>query len=155
MLNSLSLFTLFLIIGAALLAIKSTRRLNDYRKSQDWPKYSATITKAFVRERADSDGTAHLPEFSFRYVVAGIEYISSMHTDGVPFPGTEQDIHKLVKRFPIGSTVKVAVNPTDPSFAILDTGYPQAWRVLRIASLAAVFAGVAIILTKFFLSTQA
>jgi len=146
--STLSLFGIFMLVGASLLAIKSTRRVSTYRKSHAWPKVQATITKSLVREGTAGDGTSHLPEFAFRYTVAGVEYTSSLHTEGTPFPATEDDVHQMLKRFPVGSTVQVAVKPEDPRCAILDTGFPKAWNALRRASLVAIVVGIAITLTE-------
>ncbi len=87
---------------------------------------------------------SNLPEFAFRYSVNGVEYTSSLHSEGTPFPGTDTDVHQMLKRFPVGAKVQVAVKPTDPSCAILDTGFPKAWQVLGRASVIAFVFGLAI-----------
>lgn len=150
--SNLSLFGIFLLIGAVPIAIKSTRRIGVYRQSQAWPKVQATVTRSFVREGADGDGTSQLPEFVFRYTVVGVEYTSGLHTEGTPFPGNEADVRQMLKRFPVGSTVQAAVEPADPSHAILDTGFPNAWNVLRCASLAAFVVGLAMMFGELFLA---
>lgn len=150
--STLSLFGVSLLIGVVPIAIKSTRRIGAYRQSQTWPKVHATVTRSFVRDGADGDGTSHLPEFAFRYTVAGVEYTSSLHTQGTPFPGNEADVRQMLKRFPVGSTVQAAVEPADPSHAILDTGFPNAWNVLRRASLVAFVVGLAITFAEWVLA---
>lgn len=150
--STLSLFGIFLLIGAVPIAIKSARRVGAYRQMQAWPKVRATITRSFVREGADSDGTSQLPEFAFRYTVAGVEYTSSLHTEGTPFPANEADVRRMLKRFPVGSTALAAVEPADPSHAILDTGFPNAWNVLRRASLAAFVVGFVMMFAELFLA---
>lgn len=151
--STLTLFGLFLLMGAATLAIKSTRRVSAYRQSQMWPKVAATITTSLLREGTDSDGTSYLPEFAFRYSVGGVEYTSSLHTEGLPFPATEDDARQMVKRLPVGSTVQVAVKPTDPSCAILDTGFPKAWNILRRASFVAMLVGIVIVCAQTVIAT--
>jgi hypothetical protein len=143
-----ALFGIFLIIGAIPLAIKSMRRLRIYRQAQDWPKVPATITHSSIREDTDSDGTSYLPEFSYRYTVAGNPYHSTLHTEGLPFPNTEDAARQMVKQFAVGSTVQVAVNPINPTHAVLDTGFPKVWYVLRGASIVAFVIGVAITLIE-------
>jgi hypothetical protein len=144
--SNFALFGIALAIGAIPLAIKSTRRIRLYRQAHDWPKVPATITESSVREDTDGDGTSYLPEFSYRYSVAGRQYCSTIHTEGLPFPGTEDAARQMVKQFAAGSTVQVAVNPTNPSLAVLDTGFPKAWHVLRTASVVAFVVGMAIAL---------
>jgi hypothetical protein len=110
MLTALSLFGIFLLVGSVPLAIRATRRVSRYRQSQAWPKVRATLTRSFVREGTAGDDMSHLPEFAFRYSVAGVEYSSGLHTEGTPFPGSKDDIREMLKRFPFGSVVQVAVN---------------------------------------------
>jgi len=148
MTSNFALFGIALAIGAIPLAIKSMRRIRLYRQAQDWPKVPATITESSVREETDSDGTSYLPEFSYRYSVAGSEYCSTVHTEGLPFPCTEDAARQMVKQFAAGSAVQVAVNPTNPAIAVLDTGFPKPWYVLMIASIVAFVVGTSITLIE-------
>ena len=142
--SNFALFGISLAVGAIPLAIKSMRHIRIYWQAQDWPKVPATITASSIREDTDSDGTSYLPEFSYRYTVAGSEYRSTVHTEGLPFPSTEDAARKMVKQFAVGSTVQVAVNPINPAHAVLDTGFPKIWYVLRSASVVAFVVGMAI-----------
>jgi hypothetical protein len=146
--SNFALFGIFLAIGAIPLAIKSMRRIRRYRQALDWPKVPATITEASIREDTDSDGTSYHPEFTYRYAVAGCEYHSTVHTEGLPFPRTEEAARQMVKKFAVGSTAQVAVNPDNPADAMLDTGVPKVWYGLRSASVVALVVGVAIMLVE-------
>lgn len=148
MFSTFGLFGVTLLISAVPLGIKSNNRLRLYKLSQEWPKVSATIVKSSVRESTDSDGTSYIPEFSYRYSVDGTEYISSRHSEGLSFPGTEEAAREMVKSLPVGSIVDVAVSPTDPKFAILDTGYPKMWQILCRASIVFFVIGAAIVLNE-------
>lgn len=143
--STLALFGFFLLLGSVPLAIKSTKRLRAYRESRKWPTFTATMTKSFLREGSDGDGTSYLPEFAYRYSVGGTEYTSDLHTEGLAFPATEEDAREMVRRFSAGSTVQVAVKPTDPKHAILDTGAPKTWGAVQSASIVAFLAGAVII----------
>ena len=155
MLSALSLFGIASCLGSIPIAMKSTRRIKRYRQSQVWPKFHATIINSFIPDDSSGDGTSSLPEFAFRYTVAGAEYTSSTHTEGTPFSSTESDVIEMLQRFPVGAAVQVAVNPTDPRCAILDTGYPKAWSVLRCASAVTFTSGLAIVLTTMVFSKGA
>lgn len=146
MFSTFGLLGVTLLIAAVPLGIKSNRRLRLYQRAQEWPKVSATIVKSSVRESTDSDGTSFRPEFSYRYSVAGTEYNSSEHTEGLPFPSTEEAARQMVRSLPVGSNVEVAVNPTDPKCAVLDTGFPKMWQILRRASMVFLVVGAAIAL---------
>ena len=146
MFSAFGLFGVTLLIAAVPLGIKSTRRLRLYQRAQEWPKVRATIVKSSVRESTDSDGTSFRPEFSYRYSVAGTEYNSSEHTEGLPFPSTEEAARQMVRGLPVGSNVEVAVSPTDPKCAVLDTGFPKMWQILRRASMVFLIMGTAIAL---------
>jgi hypothetical protein len=76
--------------------------------------------------------------------VAGKEYISTRHTDGLPFLNMDEAVRQMVARHPVGSTIEIAVNPADPGNAVVDTGFPAAWVALRRISLVAIAAGLAI-----------
>ncbi len=146
MFSTFGLFGFTLLIAAVPLGIKSNGRLRLYQRAQEWPKVSATIVKSSVRESTDSDGTSFRPEFSYRYSIAGTEYNASEHTEGLPFPSTEEAARQMVTGLPVGSSVEVAVSPTDPRCAVLDTGFPKMWHILRRASVAFFVAGAAIAL---------
>jgi hypothetical protein len=146
MFSTFGLFGVILLTAAVPLGIKSNRRLRLYQLAQEWPKVRATIVESSVRESTDSDGTSFLPEFSYRYSVAGTEYNSSEHTEGLPFPSTEEAARELVRGFPVGSNVEVAVSPTDPKCAVLDTGFPKMWQIMRRASMVFFIVGAAIAL---------
>ncbi len=146
MISTFGLFGVTLLIAALALGIKSNRRLRLYQRAQEWPKVRATIVKSYVRESTDSDGTSFIPEFLYRYSVDGTEYNSSEHTEGLPFPSTEDDARQMVKSLPVGSNVEVAVNSSDPKCALLDTGYPKMWQLLRRISVVFFLVGAAIAL---------
>lgn len=145
MLSAFGLFGFTLLVGALPLAIRSDRRIRLYRQAKKWPKVRAIIVKSAIRESTDSDGTSFRPEFTYRYTVAGIEFSSSEHSEGLPFPGTEEAARQMVKSLPVGSTVDVAVSPTDPKCALLDTGFPKMWQILLRASIVALVVGAAIV----------
>ena len=144
MTSNAELFGLTLAVGAIPLAIKASLRIRSYWQVQQWPKVSATVIKSVVRETTDNDGTSYLPEFAFRYTVAGKEYVSTRHTDGLPFLNMEEAVRQMVERHPVGNMIAIAVSPADPGNAVVDTGFPRAWVVLRRISFAAIAAGIAI-----------
>lgn len=146
MLSNLGFFGIALVIGGIPLALKSHSRIRRYQRAQHWPKVRATIVKSAVTEASDGDGTSFRPELSFRYSVAGSEYSSTEHTEGLPFPSTEEAARRMVNSLPVGSSVDVAVCPTDPKCAVLDTGFPRMWQIVRRASMVALVAGTAIAL---------
>lgn len=150
MFSACGLFGVTLLVAAVPLGIKSNRRLRLYQRAQEWPKVRATIVKSSVRESTDSDGTSFRPEFSYRYSVAGTEYNSSEHTEGLPFPSKEEAARRMVGGLPVGSIVEVAVSPTDPKCAVLDTGFPKMWQILRRASMVFFVVGAAIALHEVF-----
>ena len=146
MLSTFGLFGVALFIGAIPLAIKSNQRLRLYQRAKKWPKVKATIVKSSVCESSDSDGTSFRPEFLYRYSVAGTEYNATEHTEGLPFPGTQEAARRMVQSLPIGSNVEVSVSPNDPNSAVLDTGFPKMWQVVRRASTVAFVVGASIAL---------
>ncbi len=140
------LFGTILVVSSGIVAFRATRPINLYIQSTEWPKVIATIIRAAVREDTDSEGTAHRPEFTFRYSMGGNEYTSSRHTEGMPFNHTKAAALELVARFPVNGEVMVAVKPNEPAFAVLDTGIPRQWVIIRRACVGLLLIGVGIIL---------
>jgi hypothetical protein len=146
--SSLFLFALAMLAGAIFIVIRASAALRVYRNAQTWPKVPAVITAASVPANDDGAGFVRLPHFAFRYKIAGVDHTSHRNTQGAPFPDSEGASLALVRKFPVGSQVQVAVNPEDPACAILDTGYPHAWRMLQRAGYASAIAGVVIIMVE-------
>lgn len=144
MLSTFGFFGIALLVGAVPLAIKSNHRVRLYHRAKEWPKVRATVVKSSVRESTDSDGTSFRPEFSYRYSVAGTECSATEHTEGLPFPSTEEAARQMVKNLPVGSHIEVAVSLADPNCAVLDTGFPKMWQILRRVSIVAFAVGTAI-----------
>jgi hypothetical protein len=140
------LFGTILFIGAGALMLRATRAINLHRQCQSWPKVQATILHSTVTVHDDSEGTAYRPQFSFRYSVDGRNYLSTRHTQGMPFLQTEDAALAMLARFPVDSTAEVAIKPGKPDFAVLDTGEPRQWIVIRRVSFAMILVGLGVIL---------
>jgi hypothetical protein len=141
------LFGLLLVLSGAALALWAHRLVRRYSLAQKWRKVPAVVLKSEVRVSEDSDGKSFVPEFRYSYSVDGIGYESSVHTHGQPLNGDREQIaRKLVQSFPAGQHVSIAVNPEDPTSAILDTGVPELWIVVRRFCFVLVAVGILILL---------
>lgn len=140
------LFGTILVVSAGIVALRATRPINLYKQSTEWPKVNATIIRSAIREDTDSEGTAHRPEFTFRYSIGGTEYTSTRHTEGMPFNHTKTAALELIARFPVNGSIMVAVKPNEPAFAVLDTGIPRQWVIIRRSCVGLLVIGVGLIL---------
>ena len=128
------------------MGLRAHRIVQRYQLMQTWPKAPAVMTKSFLRVFEDSDGISYTPELDFAYSVDGIEYHSVEHTHGRSLNNTTEEMRKLVEKFPLGSIVHVAINPRDPSIAILDTGFPFYWRAIQRGCIVLIAVGASVIL---------
>lgn len=140
------LFGAILVVTAGVIAVRATRPINLYKQSATWPKVKAIILRSSIREDTDSEGSAYRPEFTFHYSIGGNEYTSTRHTEGMPLSHTKIAANELVSRFPINGTVMVAVKPNEPAFAVLDSGAPLQWIIIRRVCFGLVIFGIVLIL---------
>jgi hypothetical protein len=94
------------------------------RASRHWPRIPATIIASSVQRQRGVDGPLHGAEIRYQYTAGAVEHTS----DRVRFGGrwgyswrTPSD--RLVAQYPSGSTVQIAVDPSDPSRAVLEPGH--------------------------------
>lgn len=110
--------------------------LRRARSSVDWPLVPATIMESRVLQQ----GSARSPRLTFSYRIDAQGRVGHRLWVGprsVAVTGGWAD--GVVARYPVGATVRVAVDPRDPGYAVLETG-PRAMHWLPVAIGAAVLA---------------
>jgi hypothetical protein len=141
------LFGILLALAGGVVAIRMHRIIRRYQLAQTWPKVSAVITTSTLNVTTDSDGTSYTPFLAYSYSVNGIEYRSTVHSEGLPLQHNPEEANrKLIERLPVGSIVDVAVDPANPASAVLDTGFPEYWLAVRRLSIGLVVAGAMLLL---------
>lgn len=95
--------------------------------SLSWPTVEGSILSSEVYEQCCGEySEGWFPKVSYRYSVAGKEYIS----DKVEFVSmgdgnTSYFALQVIRRYPVGKQVKVYYNPLDPDVAVLEPGIPD------------------------------
>ena len=111
---------IFLIPSSILLAI-SIRHFIRALKSESWPTVEALITRSQVSENRD-EGTTYRPDIRFSYTVDKTAYESERIHLGWPLSAGKNWAESVVARFPLGSRVLAKVDPSDPTFCVLEPG---------------------------------
>ncbi len=108
--------------------------LHRARGSVDWPVVPATIMESRVLQQ----GSARSPRLTFSYRVEAQGRVGHRLWVGprsVAVTGGWAD--RVVARYPVGASVRVAVDPRDPAYAVLEAG-PRALHWLPVAIAAVV-----------------
>jgi hypothetical protein len=102
------------------------------RRSTAWPLLPATI----VESRVLKQGNTRKPRLAFDYQVAAQRHVGRRLWVGPTSISTSGDwADRVVARFPVGASVRVAVDPADASYAVLEPGLrAMHWLLLWIAA---------------------
>lgn len=85
----------------------------------------------------------HFPEVRFRYSVAGVEYEPGEYAhpaaQGAGVRGGEQEVARIVARFPAGSKIRAWYDPANPrvAYAYLDPPWRGLWTIGKTLLIAA------------------
>jgi hypothetical protein len=89
------------------------------RRSAGWPRVSATITESRVARQ----GNARSPRLTFAYLAAAQRHVGNRLWVGprsIALTGKWAD--RVASRYPVGAAVRVAVDPADPAYGVLEPG---------------------------------
>ena len=128
---------LFLGVGVTMLA-KEQRRLSVYEP------VTATVLSTRVEEHSDSDGSTYEPLVVYRYRVQEREYTASRVTP-LRESRSRRWAHRVIARYPIGSTHTAFHDPEDPSEAYLRRSrsvIPWAFIGIPLVGLVVIVAGI-------------
>ena len=121
----------FSLAGFALLAFGSQGLIHGY-SSKNWRTTEGEITESRVT-RTESGMKGYRPEIIYSYEVDAMQFSSDrilfgMSSYRTPFKTGRQIATEWLEKYPVGSRVSVAYNPTDPSRSTLNTGaHVSAW----------------------------
>ena len=102
------------------------------RKSMTWPTAVGCITSSGVVIERDADlNDCHVANIEYRYFVGGREYRSRrVNFGGVPLWNDKHDANATVVAYPVGKTVMVHYDPSNPQESTLE---PRANATVLIA----------------------
>lgn len=93
----------------------------DGHASTDWPTVPGEVTESFVETHSDDDGTTYSAEVRYTYTVDG----EPLRGDRVAFSvwnAGHAKARAIVDTYPVGRTVDVHYEPSDPTNAVLVPG---------------------------------
>ncbi len=152
---------IFGIIAAVLvfLGISFTRAgirgIKEAGESTRWPSTPGAIVSAEVQEQRPLQShsgyqkTDYLPVVKYSYTVSGTSHTGSHRTfnDDVVVYGSTDKAEAAIEKYPVGKTVQVYFNPTNPADAVLEPGKAgPSWRSLTAGILCLVLTIVPILL---------
>jgi hypothetical protein len=114
---------LSLLIGT-IIVIWTTWNVVSALLSRGWPHVTGTIVVSDLQRETDTDGGhTYRPEVTYRYMVAGKEFVASRVAfgDGISF-GRSAPAVRIVRRYRAGTSVIVHFNPHEPGEAVLQPG---------------------------------
>ena len=89
--------------------------------SQGWGRVEGTVRNSEVKE-TDSDGPSYEPRIDYEYVVGKTLYRAHRMSYGLSSAGSRRRARRVVDEYPLGKTVIVWYDPSQPSRATLKTG---------------------------------
>ncbi len=115
-----------LVFGASYMFGVSWQAATIQESAAEWPTCEGVIVESRVQERtAVRGGIHHEPIVRYRYVVNGVERLSS----DVSFNAMRidrQGAYELIAKYPVGKAVRVWHSSEDPSRSVLDAS-PTDW----------------------------
>jgi hypothetical protein len=109
----------------------SRRHIADAERSVDWPRVHGVIVSSKVLLIDQS----HLPSIEYRYEVDGRPYTGDSLTVGFSYSSSKTWAATFVTRYPAGTAVGIAVDPTNPATSALETGVRRHMYVPLFASI--------------------
>jgi len=143
---------IFIVVGIGLTYYGTTMLITS-NDSMHWPTASGTVlnsTYTTTHEHRNVnnhyvDVTYYWPHVSYQYMVSNVSYTSSKITLISSGSDHYSSVATILGRYPVGQTVTVHYNPSDPSQAILETDTQGApWAFIGGGLLFAVAGGAAL-----------
>jgi hypothetical protein len=111
------------------------------RRSTGWPVVAATITESRVVQQ----GNARSPRVAFDYLAGAQRHVGNRLWVGprsIAVTGKWAD--RVAARYPVGAVVRVAVDPADPAYAVLEPGIQALHWLPLVFGLAMVVVGTVV-----------
>jgi hypothetical protein len=104
------------IIGLALTLLGSVK-LKNAAETNRWPITNGTVTSSEV-----AGAMKYYPSVSYNYIVDSAVYTSNRISNMNFNTKNRSVVEEVLKKYPLGSEVKVYYNSTDPSKSLLEPG---------------------------------
>jgi hypothetical protein len=104
------------IIGLALILLGSAK-LRNAAEAKRWPVTIGTITDSEV-----GGAMKYYPSVNYTYTIDTVVYNSNSISNMNFYSKSRSVVEDFLKKYPLGSEIKVSYNPADPSRALLQPG---------------------------------
>jgi hypothetical protein len=114
---------LFAIIGTVALAWTAVNFIYALLSCR-WPEATGTVVVSDLQRSPNVEGGhTYRPEVSYRYTVNGEEFVASRTRFGDRLElGWSAPAVRIIRRYRVGTVVRVRYNPDDPGDAVLEPG---------------------------------
>lgn len=109
--------------------------------AERWPAVAGTVMASRV-EVGCGRGGSHFPYVQYAYQYAGQSHVSNKIAFGNVGCGSVSDAAEVIRRYPVGTSVQVHVDPDAPSNSVLMAGSVFSGTWWTIALLSALLAGL-------------
>jgi len=117
-----------LLLGGLPLCFGLWQRLRELAPRR-WPQIDGTIVNSTIKKELLQHGSyQYIPIIDYEYSFEDKTYSSSKWRAGNYVSGANEAAEAIRSRYPVGSRVKVLVNPKDPANSVLEFGTtPLSW----------------------------
>ena len=117
----LLIVALFLVPFGAIACWVSIADIFQGLQSLFWPRSQGTIKESSIEKETEKNSVRYRAKIVYDYSVSGSLY----EADRISFKdslSSREEIQRIIKKFPSGSTVMVRYHPRKPQLAVLRTG---------------------------------
>lgn len=111
----------FIIVGGIALYF-GVQAVMNAKASSDWPTVEGVVKISEVVSQSSDDGVTYKAEVMYSYVVEDMKYSSNNVAFGGFSSSDPSDAQEIVNKYPAGTIVTVAYDPSEPKESTLETG---------------------------------
>lgn len=132
----------FGIVGLIMLSVGGFLAWKQVTILKAWPQADATVAESNVTNYVSEGTVMYTAEISFRYNVAGREYVSPAPSDFSS--SNRREITRKAEAHPVGSRHRIKYNPEDPEDIRFGAGYTLGFFFLPLifVGLGSILAGI-------------
>ncbi|MDP3792723.1 MAG: DUF3592 domain-containing protein [bacterium] len=122
--QALFIMPIFAVVGIALTIFWGIPTARNAMESKNWPSTDGRITISDVSKNYDSedDSVTYGAKVTYNYTVNGMIYMGGTVAFGDYSSSDPSHAGGIVSRYPVGKSVKVYYDPSDPKTSALEPG---------------------------------
>lgn len=111
--------SIFFLVGLGIFWVIFLVPLLEWNRARAWPVTEGTVTKSWIHENRDSDGSTYQAKFRYKYVVDGKDFESEKF-NFFDFSGSRKGAKKQTAKHPVGSKTSVYYDPVSPASSVMN-----------------------------------